>query len=211
MKAAHTVGGDFYDYFKIDEDNIGFVIGDVSGKGVSTTLILVKTMTLIRDYATYYSDLSDALYELNNELCKNNVKGLFVGCLLGKLNIKTGELCYVNAGHRKPLIRKNNGDFEYLNEKPGLLLAGMENMHYKKHTIHLKPNDTLFLYTDGVTYANDGNERYYGERSLQKILNQNKDNELNTIIKSVEDDINTFCNNKELSDDIAMLIIKMNK
>ena len=211
MKAAHAVGGDFYDYFKIDEENIGIVIGDVSGKGVSTTLILVKTMTLIRDYATYYSDLSDALYELNNELCKNNVKGLFVGCLLGKLNIKTGELCYVNAGHRKPLIRKNNGDFEYLNEKPGLLLAGMENMHYKKHTIHLKPNDTLFLYTDGVTYANDGNERYYGERSLQKILNQNKDNELNTIIKSVEDDINTFCNNKELSDDIAMLIIKMNK
>ena len=211
MKAAHAVGGDFYDYFKIDEENIGIVIGDVSGKGVSTTLILVKTMTLIRDYATYYSDLSDVLYELNNELCKNNVKGLFVGCLLGKLNIKTGELCYVNAGHRKPLIRQNNGDFEYLNEKPGLLLAGMKNMHYQKHTLHLKPNDTLFLYTDGVTYANDGNDRYYGERNLQKILNQNKDNELNIIIKSVENDINTFCNNKELSDDIAMLIIKMNK
>ena len=211
MKAARAVGGDFYDYFKIDEENIGFVIGDVSGKGVSTTLILVKTMTLIRDYATYYSDLSDVLYELNNELCKNNVKGLFVGCLLGKLNIKTGELCYVNAGHKKPLIRQDNGDFEYLNKKPGLLLAGMKNMHYQKHTLHLKPNDTLFLYTDGVTYANDGNDRYYGERNLQKILNQNKDNELNIIIKSVENDINTFCNNKELSDDIAMLIIKMNK
>ena len=211
MKAAHAVGGDFYDYFKIDEENIGIVIGDVSGKGVSTTLILVKTMTLIRDYATYYSDLSDALYELNNELCKNNVKGLFVGCLLAKLNIKTGELCYVNAGHRKPLIKRNNGDFEYLNEKPGLLLAGMENIHYKKHSIHLKPNDTLFLYTDGVTYANDGNDRYYGERNLQKILNQNKDNELKIIIKSVEEDINKFCNNKELSDDIAMLILKMNK
>ena len=211
MKAAHAVGGDFYDYFKIDEENIGIVIGDVSGKGVSTTLILVKTMTLIRDYATYYSDLSDVLYELNNELCKNNVKGLFVGCLLGKLNIKTGELCYVNAGHRKPLIRQNNGDFEYLNEKPGLLLAGMKNMHYQKHTLHLKPNDTLFLYTDGVTYANDGNDRYYGERNLQKILNQNKDNELKIIIKSVEEDINKFCNNKELSDDIAMLILKMNK
>ncbi|MBQ2832434.1 PP2C family protein-serine/threonine phosphatase [Methanobrevibacter sp.] len=209
MKSAHAVGGDFYDYFKIDEENIGFVIGDVSGKGVPTTLILVKTMTLIRDYATYYSDLSDVLYEVNNELCKDNVKELFVGCLLGKLNIKTGELCYVNAGHRKPLIRQNDGDFEYLNEKPGLLLAGMENIDYKKHTIHLKPNDTLFLYTDGVTYANDGNNRHYGERNLQKILNQNKDNELNIIIKSIEDDINKFCNNKELSDDIAMLIIKM--
>lgn len=211
MKAAHAVGGDFYDYFKIDDENIGFVIGDVSGKGVSTALILVKTMTLIRDYATYYSDLSDVLYELNNELCKNNVKELFVGCLLGKLNIKTGELCYVNAGHKKPLIRQNDGDFEYLNKKPGLLLAGMENIHYKKHTLHLKPNDTLFLYTDGVTYANNGNDKYYGERNLQKTLNQNKNNELNIIIKSVEDDINKFCNNKELSDDIAMLIIKINK
>ena len=211
MKAAHAVGGDFYDYFKIDDENIGFVIGDVSGKGVSTALILVKTMTLIRDYATYYSDLSDVLYELNNELCKNNVKELFVGCLLGKLNIKTGELCYVNAGHKKPLIRQNDDDFEYLNKKPGLLLAGMENIHYKKHTLHLKPNDTLFLYTDGVTYANNGNDKYYGERNLQKTLNQNKNNELNIIIKSVEDDINKFCNNKELSDDIAMLIIKINK
>ena len=211
MKAAHAVGGDFYDYLKIDDENIGFVIGDVSGKGVSTALILVKTMTLIRDYATYYSDLSDVLYELNNELCKNNVKELFVGCLLGKLNIKTGELCYVNAGHKKPLIRQNDDDFEYLNKKPGLLLAGMENIHYKKHTLHLKPNDTLFLYTDGVTYANNGNDKYYGERNLQKTLNQNKNNELNIIIKSVEDDINKFCNNKELSDDIAMLIIKINK
>ena len=211
MKAAHTVGGDFYDYFKIDEENIGFVIGDVSGKGVSTTLILVKTMTLIRDYTTYYSDLSDVLYEVNNELCKDNVKELFVGCLLGKLNTKTGELSYVNAGHKKPLIRQNDGDFEFLKDKPGLLLAGMENMHYKKHTIHLKPNDTLFLYTDGVTYANDGNDNYYGERNLQKTLNQNKDNELNIIIKSVEDDISKFSNDKELSDDIAMLIIKINK
>lgn len=210
MKATHAVGGDFYDYFKIDAEHVGFVIGDVSGKGVSTTLILIKAMTLIRDYATYYSDLSDVLYEVNNELCKDNVKELFVGCLLGKLNTKTGELSYVNAGHRKPLIRKNGGDFEFLNEKPGLLLAGMENMHYKKHTIHLKPNDTLFLYTDGVTYANTGNDRFYGERNLQKILNQNKDNELSTIIKSVEDDINKFCNNKELPDDIGMLIIKMN-
>ncbi|WP_407412771.1 PP2C family protein-serine/threonine phosphatase [Methanobrevibacter sp.] len=209
MKAAHDVGGDFYDYFKIDDENIGFVIGDVSGKGVSTTLIMIKAMTLIRDYITYYSDLSYAAYEVNNELCKDNVKELFVGCLLGKLNTKTGKFTYVNAGHRKPLIRQNDGNFEFMKDKPGLLLAGMENMHYEEHTIHIKPNDTLFLYTDGVTYANNGNDIFYGERNLQKILNQNKDNELSTIIKSIEEDINKFCDNKELSDDIAMLILKM--
>ena len=116
MKSAHSVGGDFYDYFRIDDENIGIVIGDVSGKGVSTSLILVKAMTLIRDYATYYPDLSDAMYEVNNELCKDNIKELFVGCLLGKLNTKTGELCYVNAGHKNPLIRQNNGDFEFIND-----------------------------------------------------------------------------------------------
>ena len=209
MKAAREVGGDFYDYFKIDEDHIGFVIGDVSGKGVSTALIMPKVMTLIRDYATYYSDITEVFYHVNNELCKDNVEELFVGCWLGKLNTKTGELCYVNAGHKKPLIKLDEGEFEFLNTKPGLLLAGMENMHYNRHSVNLKTNDTLFLYTDGVTNANDNYNGFYGEENLQNILNQNKDKELNIIIKSIESDINKFCNNQELFDDIAMFILKM--
>ena len=209
MKAARDVGGDFYDYFKIDEDHIGFVIGDVSGKGVPTALIMVKAMTLIRDYATQYSDLSDALYEVNNELCKDNVEELFVGCWIGKLNTKTGKLSYVNAGHKKPLIKQNDGDFEFPDTKPGLLLAGMENMYYTKHVIHLKPNDMILLYTDGVTATNENHGEPYREETLQKILNQNKDAEPRAIIKSFEEDINEFCNNNELIDDIALLIIKM--
>lgn len=209
MKAAREVGGDFYDYFKIDEENIGIVIGDVSGKGVSTALIMVKAMTLIRDYTTYYSDLSDALYEVNNELCKDNIEELFIGCWLGKLNTKTGELCYVNAGHKKPLFRQNNGNFEFSTNKPGLLLAGMEDMHYKKYTIHLKPNDALFLYTDGVTDATNSNNGIYGYENLQKILNQNKDEKLSTIIKSIEGDLNKFLNDEELYDDTTMFIVKM--
>ncbi len=209
MKAARDVGGDFYDYFKIDEDHIGFVIGDVSGKGVPTALIMVKAMTLIRDYTTQYSDLSDALYEVNNELCKDNVEELFVGCWIGKLNTKTGKLSYVNAGHKKPLIKQNDGDFEFPDTKPGLLLAGMENMYYTKHVIHLKPNDMILLYTDGVTATNENHGEPYREETLQKILNQNKDAEPRAIIKSFEEDINEFCNNNELIDDIALLIIKM--
>lgn len=209
MKAAREVGGDFYDYFKIDDENIGFVIGDVSGKGVSTALIMVKSITLIRDYSTYYPDISDVFYEVNNELCKDNVEELFISCWLGKLNTKTGELCYVNAGHKQPLIKQNGDNFEFLNAKQGLLLAGMENMHYEKHSIHLNPKDTLFLYTDGITYANNGQGEFYGEAKLEKILNQNKDNEPNIIIKSIESDVNQFYNNQELKDDIAMLIIKM--
>ena len=209
MKAARDVGGDFYDYFKIDEENIGFVIGDVSGKGVSTALIMVKVMTLIRDYATYYEDLSDVFNEVNNELCKDDVEGLLVSCWLGKLNTKTRELSYVNAGHAQPFI-KHDDDFETRKIMPGVFLAMMQNIHYEKHTIQLESKDTLFLYTDGVTNVNDGHDKFYGKENLQKTLNQNKDKELSTIIDSIENDINEFCNNQELFDDTTMLIIKLN-
>lgn len=124
MKAAYDVGGDFYDYFNIDDDNIGFVVGDVSGKGVTAALIMVKAMTLIQDYATFYPDLSDVVYAVNNGLCKDNVEELFVTCWIGKLNTKTGELSYVNAGHDQPLIRQNDGDFEYMNTKPVIGFSG---------------------------------------------------------------------------------------
>lgn len=209
MNAAHEVGGDFYDYFWIDEENIGFVMGDVSGKGVTAALIMVKAMTMIQDYATFYPDLSDVVYAVNNGLCKDNVEELFVTCWIGKLNTKTGELSYVNAGHDQPLIRQDNGDFEYMNTKPGLVLAGMEDINYTKHTIQLKPNDMLFLYTDGVTEANDSYKEFYGKENLQKTLNKNKDNDLSSIIRSVEKDVNEFCNNEEQFDDTTMLIIKM--
>lgn len=207
MIAASDVGGDFYDYFKIDDENIGFVMGDVSGRGVSTALIMVKAMTLIRDYATYYPNLSDVLFEANNELCKDNVEELVISCWLGKLNTRTKELSYVNAGHKQPLI-KYDDDFKFLNTQPGVYLAIMENVYYEKHTIHFKPEDALFLYTDGVTDATSP-KGFYGERNLRKVLNENKDNEISAIIKSIEEDVNEFCGNQEMFDDRTMLIIKM--
>lgn len=210
MKAARDVGGDFYDYFKIDEDHIGFVIGDVNGRGVSTALIMVKAMTLIRDYATYYPDLSDVFNEINNEFCNDNVDGLLIGCWLGKLNTKTGELSYVNAGHKKPLIRQDNGNFEFLYAEPGVYLSTIENVYYKKHSLHLKHNDALFLYTDGVTEVYNNDREFYGEDNLQKILNQNQDKELNILIDSIEKDIHEFRGNQEQFDDETMFIIKMN-
>lgn len=209
MKAAHDVGGDFYDYFKIDEDNIGIVIGDVSGKGVTAALIMVKAMTLIQDYITFYQDLSDVAYAVNNELCKDNVEERFVTCWIGKLNTKTEELSYVNAGHEQPLIRQGDGDFKYLTTQPRLVLAKTENTTYEKKTIQLKPNDMLFFYTDGVTEAGDSNKGVYGKENLLKTLNKNKDSELNAIIKSIENDTKEFCNNEEQSDDTTMFIVKI--
>lgn len=208
MNAARQVGGDFYDYFQIDEDNIGFVIGDVSGKGISAALIMVKAMTLIQDYTKQYNDLSKAFYKTNNDLYEENVDDHFVTCWLGKINMKSNELSFVNAGHNSPLIKLNNNDFEYSNIKPGLVLAAMENMEYKTHTIPFKKDDTIFLYTDGVTEANDDYKEFYGEERLKNIINKHKNDNVNNIIESIEKDVNEFCNYEEQFDDTTMFIIR---
>lgn len=209
MKAARQVGGDFYDYFQIDEDNIGFVIGDVSGKGISAALIMVKAMTIIQDYAKQYKDLSKTFYEANNSLCEENVENHFVTCWLGKINVKTMELSFVNAGHNPPLIKLNNNDFEYMDIKPELVLAAMENMNYKTHIIPLTKEDTIFLYTDGVTEANDNYKGFYGEERLKNIINTHKNDDVNTIISSIEENIKAFCNYEEQFDDTTMFIIRV--
>ena len=226
MEAKHEVGGDFYDYFKIDEDNIGFVIGDVSGKGITASLIMVKAMTLIQDYVKQYDDLSKVFYEVNNLLCEDNAEEIFVTSWLGKLNMKTGELSFVNAGHNQPLIRlndeENNSDvdigeennepiteFEYMDTRPGLVLAGMEDMSYKTYTIKLGKNDALLLYTDGVTEANYNYEGFYGAERLKNILNQHKDDDLRIIIDSIEKDLLEFCKHESRFDDTTLLIIRL--
>ena len=209
MKAAHEMGGDFYDYFKIDEDNIGFVIGDVSDKGMSAALIMVKAMTLIQDYIKQYKELSQAVYYANNNLCEDNVENFFVTCWIGKINLKTKELSFINAGHNHPLIKLNGNDFEYIDIKPGLVLAAMEEMPYEIHTIQLTKGDAIFLYTDGVTDANDNYNEFYGKERLKNILNKHKNDDLSDIINSVENDIDEFCNQEEQFDDTTMFVIRL--
>jgi len=180
----------------------------VSGKGVTAALIMVKAMTLIQEYAKQYSDLSKVFYEVNNELCEGNSETLFVTCWLGRINTKTGEVSYVNAGHNPPLV-KNGDSFEYLNSSPDLVLAAMEDMPYETHEIHLNSNDTIFLYTDGVTEANDNYNGFYGDERLKNILNEHQDDELNVIIDCVKKDIDEFCNSQEQFDDTTMIIVRM--
>ncbi|AMD16566.1 hypothetical protein TL18_00060 [Methanobrevibacter sp. YE315] len=209
MKPAREIGGDFYDYFKIDEDNVGFVIGDVSGKGVTAALVMVEAMTLIQNYIIQHDDLSDVFYEVNNQLSEGNVENIFVTCWLGKINLKTGQLSFVNAGHNKPLIRMNNNDFEYLETSPELVLGIMEDMPYETHTIQLNKADAVFLYTDGVTEANDDYNGFYGEERLQNVLNKHKDDDLSVVIGSIEKDISEFCNHGEIFDDTTMIIVRI--
>ena len=206
MDAAEDVGGDFYDYFKIDEDNIGFVIGDVNGKGVSAALIMVKAMTLIQNYGKHYDDPSKVFFRVNNLLCEDNEPS--VSSWIGKLNTKTGELSYVNAGHTSPLIL-NNGNFEYLDLESDLALSEMEDATYKTHKIILKEKDVLFLYNDGVIDAKNNQDAFYGENRLKDALNKNKHKGVDELIDCLEKDIGNFCGNNEKSDDITMFVLKM--
>ena len=208
MEPAREVAGDFYDFFKIDDDNIGFVIGDVSGKGITASLIMVKAMTLIQDYAIHFEDLSEVFYEVNNLLCEGNVENLFVTCWLGKINFKTKKLSYVNAGHNPPLIKQNE-NFEYYNINPGVVLAAMEDMPYETNELQLKSGDAIILYTDGITEANYNYNDFYGEERLKDILNKHKNDDLEKIITSVKKDIDDFCENQEQFDDTTMFAIRL--
>ena len=210
MKPAREAGGDFYDYFKIDEDNIYFVIGDVSGKGIPSTLFMVKTMYLIENHAKFNEDLSQVIEKVNNLAYERNDEELFVTIWLGKLNLKTGKLSYVNAGHNQPLIKHDSNNFEYMKTHPNLVIGGMEGIQYNEHEINLNAGDMIFLYTDGVTEANDNYNEFYGENRLKEIINKNKNKKLNDIINEITKDIDKFYNNSEQYDDITMLIIKYN-
>ena len=210
MNPAKDVGGDFYDYFEIDDENIAFVIGDVSGKGVPATLFMVKTMYLIKNHSKFDLNPENIFENVNNISCMRNDEDLFVTSWFGKLNLNSGKLTFVNAGHNPPLIRQNNGDFEYLNSQPNFVLGGIEDIHYNEYELDLNPGDMIFLYTDGITEANDDYNGFYGENRLKTTINNIKDEKLEKIIETVKKDVYQFCNSNSQFDDMTMLIIKYN-
>ena len=208
IEPANEISGDFYDYYQLDEDNIGFVIGDITGKGISTSLIMVKAMTLLQDYTIQYKDLSKVFYKVNNKLIEGNVENLFVRCWLGKLNTKTGELNYINAGHTPPLIKNSKKEFEFLNTEESIPLAKRKDTKYTMNTINLNKDDILLLYTHGAINSVNNNGEEYGAERLKNTANKYKNQDILNIIKNVENDLKTFCNNQKQTEDSTLLIIK---
>lgn len=208
MNPAREVGGDFYDFFNMDEDNIGFVIGDVSGKGVPATLFMVKTMYLIRNHSKFDENPKEILKNVNNLSCQRNTEEFFVTSCFGKLNLKTGKLIFVNAGHNQPLIRQNNESFEYLNIPPNFVLGVMEGMNYEEYELDLNPGDMIFLYTDGIVEANSNYKEFYGDNRLKETINKYKNENLDEIINKIKNDVYDFCEDENQFDDMTMLIIK---
>lgn len=207
MTPAKEVGGDFYDFFLTDEDHLVVLIADVSGKGVPASLFMVVARTLLQSRITGSDTLAEAVTGVNDRLCAGNKNGMFVTAWIGVLTLSTGVLTYVNAGHNPPLLGSYEKGYDYLKERGGFVLAGMEDMIYKQKVLQLVPGDTLFLYTDGVTEANDEDGNLYGESRLQALLNSRTEAEPEQLAKNVWNDIQDFQGKAEQFDDITMLVL----
>lgn len=213
MTPAKEVGGDFYDFFMTDDKHLAFVMADVSGKGVPAALFMVIAKTLIKNHAQTGQEPEQVFNTVNILLCDGNDAGLFVTSWIGILDLESGLLKYANAGHNPPLIKRKGGEFEYLRSRPGFVLAGMENTKYRQNELVMEPGDRIFLYTDGVTEAADGEQNLYGEERLQNLLNRCHTKTAADTLNSLKKDIDSFVGDTPQFDDITMLMLdyKMKK
>ena len=208
MHAAKEVGGDFYDFFLIDDDHLALVMADVSGKGVPAALFMMASKMLINNYAAIEKDSpAKILTAVNERICAGNTAGMFVTVWLGILEISTGVLKAANAGHEYPILRRAGGAFEVWKDKHGFVVGGMEGIRYKEYEICLGKGDQLFLYTDGVPEANDKDENMFGIERTLEALNSVELPYCKNEADAVSEAIRAFAGKAEQFDDITMLCL----
>ncbi len=206
MTPAKEVGGDFYDFFFVDDNHLALVIADVSGKGVPAAMFMMMAKVLIQTYTLSGRGLKDIFTDVNNILCEKNSK-MFVTVWLGILEVSTGRLSAINAGHEYPVVKSPDGDFEVIKDKHCFVLGGMEEMVYNGYEIQLEPGSKIFVYTDGVPEATDANETLFGmDRTLQ-ALNKAKDGSPQDILQAVDEAVSEFVGDAEQFDDLTMLCL----
>ena len=210
MIAAKEVGGDFYDFYKINDTTIAFLAADVSGKGIPAAMFMMTAKTIIKDLAESSMAVNDIFTKANEKLCQNNESGMFVTAWMGILDLKTGNLQFANAGHNPPLLKRANGEFEYLRTRAGFVLAGMDGVRYRMGELTLSSGDRLFLYTDGVTEATNKDNQLYGEDRLINFMNRNSTVEATSLLPALKSDIDRFVGEAPQFDDITMLIFDYN-
>lgn len=211
MDAAKEVGGDFYDFYLLDENHLAFLVADVSGKGIPGAMFMMTSKTLIKSYAESGLAVNDIFTQVNAQLCENNEADMFVTAWMGILNLESGLVRYANAGHNPPLVRHKDGSYEYLKGRANFVLAGMEGLRYKEQQLQLQPGDEIYLYTDGVTEAHDSNKQLFGEERLRASLNETAGMTTDEICKKVKKDVDVFQGEAEQFDDITMLCIHWNE
>ena len=210
MIAAKEVGGDFYDFYKLSDTTVAFLVADVSGKGIPAAMFMMTAKTIIKDLAESGMSVNDIFTKANAKLCENNESGMFVTAWMGILDIPSGKMQFANAGHNPPLLKRADGSFEYLKTRAGFVLAGMEGVRYRAGEITFSKGDRLFLYTDGVTEATNTQNELYGENRLLEFMNKNLNASATKLLPYLKSDIDKFVGEAPQFDDITMLIFDYN-
>ncbi|MEL7586400.1 MAG: PP2C family protein-serine/threonine phosphatase [Prolixibacteraceae bacterium] len=207
MVPAKEVGGDLYNYFMIDDRHLGFTVGDVSDKGIPAALFMAVTTTLIKAVARSGKSPAEVLSQVNNELCRDNEQCMFVTLFFGILDITNGKVCYANAGHN-PFILVRNDQVEYRKLSSGMVLAAFEDYVFVDEELQLDPNDTIFMYTDGVTEAMNRSRELFGEKRLLESVVKSSQAGLNVMMEQTIADVAAFVNGNEQSDDITIFALR---
>ena len=207
MKAAREVGGDFYDFFLVDDDHLALVVGDVSGKGMPAALFMTASKIMLKMKAQEGVSPAEVLEDINERICANNIEEVFVTVWVGVLEISTGRVIAVNAGHEYPVIMHHNGNAELIHDKHGFVIGGLTGMKYNNYELQIEPGDALFIYSDGVPEAmNEADELFNTDRMLQALNDAKKDNP-RRIIEQVENALDNYVGGAEQFDDITMLCL----
>jgi sigma-B regulation protein RsbU (phosphoserine phosphatase) len=208
IKPAREVGGDFYDFFFVDEDRLCFVIGDVSGKGVPASLFMAVTKTLIKARALNGAPPDQILGGVNGELSQDNGSAMFVTVFCAILNTRTGEVVYANGGHNPPYVIAPGGTVAALSTEPDPIVGAFGGITYRREELQLRPGDGIFLYTDGVSEAMDKSTGFFSTSRLEEGLSALYREPVKEAISGMMARVSAFCDGAEQSDDITMMMIR---
>ncbi len=206
--AAKVVGGDFYDFYYIDDDHFAITIADVSGKGIPAALFMMRAKATLKSLAEKKNSIDVIFTETNSQLCEGNDAGMFVTGWMGILDLRTGLIQYACAGHNPPIVMRKGQGAEYIKGKPGFVFAGMEGVRYKIQELQLLPGDQILLYTDGVTEAVDTAENMYGEDRLLQYATDHQDDLPEPFCHGLREDMDRFVGEADQFDDITMLSLR---
>jgi sigma-B regulation protein RsbU (phosphoserine phosphatase) len=208
MIAAKHVGGDFYDFFKFDENHLAFFIGDVAGKGMPAAIYMAVCRTMLKAIGSEVADPAECIEKVNNMLIPESDISTFVTVFYGVLNLETGELAYCNGGHNLPYIQSKSGDVKELENVGGLLLGKFEGAPYEMNTIQLDPGDAVVTFTDGVTEAEDEGDGFFDEARVIEFLQKHPGKSLESLVKGIFLEVMKFTGAAEQSDDITVLSVR---
>lgn len=210
METAKEVGGDFYDFYFIDENHFMFLIADVSGKGIPAALFMMRTKTLVKNLAEMGYTPRELIQKINEKVCLDNQQGYFVTLFAGIVNLINGELTCLNCGHTPPLVKRHNTGFDYLKIEPNIALGVTNDIDFQVYETKLIPGDIIFLYTDGLTDIVNPNKVMFGEDRLKSTINEIQSPICQNILTVIKDNLVNYMDNEPPADDMTMLIFKYN-